>query len=126
MLPRRGALRPPGALPWAIPLRPCGAPEMLSGAPQGRHGGARGIAPGRRMPPEPNKPLTPREVALLRAWIDQGLPWDDALLPPPAAPAHWAFRPIGRPAVPAGGPTPIDAFLARARRERGLVAAAEA
>src|SRR5437899_3837533 len=26
-------------------------------------------------PPEKGKPLTPAQVALLRAWIDQGVPW---------------------------------------------------
>jgi hypothetical protein len=77
-------------------------------------------------PPGRGKRLAPREVALLRAWIDQGLTWDDALLPPPAAPTHWAFRPIRRPAVPPGGPTPIDAILAQARRERELTPGTEA
>src|SRR5262249_5731117 len=59
-----------------------------------------------------------------------GLSWDDALLPPPGPPEHWAFRPVVRPAVPpAAGSwarTSIDAFLAAAHRARGLTPAAEA
>ena len=82
-----------------------------------------------KMPPEGPR-LTEEQVGVLRAWIDQGLVWDDRLVPPPyaAALSHWAFRPIARPAVPSTqtfsslpsplrgeGPekrgNPLDAFL---------------
>ena len=88
-----------------------------------------GALPDRLMPPEGSgKRLTPDQVALFRAWIDQGLPWDDALLPPPAVPSHWAFQPVRRPSVPpsANASNPIDAFLADARRKHGLTPTAAA
>src|SRR5689334_6292411 len=77
--------------------------------------------------PEKGDPLTPEQVGLLRAWIDQGALW-----PAPsgaagaagaagasveAAEVHWAFRPVVRPSVPAlalasgrskTAPNPID------------------
>jgi hypothetical protein len=83
------------------------------------------------MPPSGER-LSPEEVGLLRAWIDQGLSWDDNLLPPPAvASKHWAFQPVRRPeAPPVRHPdwvrTPVDAFIAAAQDARGLVPAPEA
>src|SRR5688500_13343298 len=52
-----------------------------------------------RMPPE-GKPLTAEQIALLKAWIEQGAkaPKDEQ---PEADPAkHWAFQPVRRPVVP--------------------------
>jgi hypothetical protein len=73
-----------------------------------------------RMPPQ-GKRLTAEEIGVLRAWVDQGLAWDDALLPPTVASDHWAFRPVRRPPVPSGGGrTPVDAFLEAAMRARGV------
>ncbi|MEY4567624.1 MAG: hypothetical protein RLY14_2594, partial [Planctomycetota bacterium] len=43
-----------------------------------------------RMPPE-GKPLSEAEQSLLRSWIEQGAKWEK----------HWAFEPIGTPAIPA-------------------------
>jgi hypothetical protein len=86
---------------------------------------------GETMPPG-NKPLTAEQVGLLRAWIDQGLKWDDALLPPSSTTAsHWAFRPVKRPEVPRvkNAPwvrTPIDAFIAAQQEAAGVSPAAEA
>jgi hypothetical protein len=78
-----------------------------------------------RMPPESEgEGLPEKDVALLRAWIDQGAKAPDE--PVPGDPRdHWAFRPPTRPAVPAvraGGPAPnpVDAFLAAERAKRGL------
>ena len=45
-------------------------------------------------PPKANRPLSPRQVALLRRWVDDGATWG----------RHWAFEPIGTPRPP--GPTP--------------------
>ncbi len=61
--------------------------------------------PKRRMPPPDAGPaLTASEVTLLRDWIDQGLSWDDNLLPPPPVKSsHWAFQTPRRPAIPAVG-----------------------
>ena len=67
--------------------------------------------------------LTAAEVALLRAWIDQGLAWDEELLPSGLKSDHWAFLPVRRPAVPpttAWSRNPVDAFVAAGHRERGL------
>ena len=68
-----------------------------------------------RMPPE-GAALTAEQVALLRAWIDQGArsPADEVAESDPRR--HWAFLPIVRPRVPVGGDaawvrSPIDAFL---------------
>jgi hypothetical protein len=77
-----------------------------------------------RMPPE-GAPLTEKQVALLREWIDQG-----AKAPPDERPeedprAHWAFQRPRRPAVPsvqnaAWVRNPIDAFLAAEHEKHGL------
>jgi hypothetical protein len=68
------------------------------------------------------KRLTAQQIETLRAWIEQGLPWDDRVLPPPAPPEHRFFRRVVRPAVPksATASTPIDAFLEVARKEKEL------
>jgi hypothetical protein len=69
-----------------------------------------------RMPPD--EPLEPAQIATLRRWIAEGALW----------PAHWAYRPLERPAVPEiGDPvlrgwcrTEIDRFIAAEFVERGL------
>jgi hypothetical protein len=78
-----------------------------------------------RMPPESEGVrLSDAEVAVLRAWIDQG-----AKAPPEPTPAdprkHWAYQPPVRPVVPRSadapwGKNPIDAFLAAGYQSRGL------
>src|SRR5688500_290935 len=40
-----------------------------------------GAARGKVMPPRGER-LTDAQVAVLRAWVDEGLAWDDAMLPP--------------------------------------------
>ena len=106
--------------------------------------------PKRRMPPpEAGPALKPAEIAILRDWIDQGLNWDDNLLPPPAIKSdHWSFQTPVRPAIPlvacppaarppatgaAAGPaiashdvaawsrSPIDVFIAVEHLRQGLV-----
>ena len=58
-----------------------------------------------RMPPAGPR-LTLDEVAILRAWIDQGATWDtpgpadEDVGPTPATLSHWSFQPIGRPVPP--------------------------
>ena len=85
-----------------------------------------------RMPPDGEEPLTDEQIALLRAWIDQGLSWDDKLLPTPKRKSdHWAFQPVVRPEVPRIEPsdwikTPVDAFVAKGHAETGLAHAPEA
>lgn len=80
-----------------------------------------------RMPPD-QEPLSEIQVAKFRAWIDQGLSWDDELLPPPQVESdHWAFQKISRPEVPrmiaaTMKAHPIDAFIATRQHERGIQA----
>src|SRR5204862_3904308 len=78
-----------------------------------------------RMPPESEGvPLSPVEVATLRAWIDQG-----AHAPPEPTPRdprqHWAYQSPRRPAIPrvadpSWARNPVDALLAAAHQGRGL------
>jgi hypothetical protein len=71
--------------------------------------------------------LTAEQVRLLRDWIDQGLTWDDALLPPAGAKStHWAFQPVKRPAVPNTSKHPVDSFILAKLNVRGLAFAPEA
>jgi hypothetical protein len=58
------------------------------------------------MPPEGER-LTTGEIALLRAWIDQGAAWPKGLVlvaekQPPTSTKHrhWAYQPLRRPALP--------------------------
>jgi hypothetical protein len=70
-----------------------------------------------KMPPaKSGKKLTPREVAILKKWIEQGAPWQ----------GHWAFLPVRRPAPPevrhpAWVKNPIDAFLLARLEKEGLL-----
>src|SRR5262245_14374181 len=77
---------------------------------------------GERMPPVGKaEPLTEKQVATLKAWIEQGARWED----------HWSFLPPTKPALPrvsnkAWVRDPLDAFvLARLERE-GLTPEPEA
>ncbi len=71
--------------------------------------------PARRMPPpySDRKPLTEKEVATVRAWIEQGAKWQ----------SHWSFTAPVRPSMPAVKNqswvrNPIDSFvLARLEKE---------
>src|SRR6185503_15951005 len=69
-----------------------------------------------RMPPvDSHKKLTPKQIARLKLWIDEGATWGQ----------HWAFTSIVRPAVPQIAKSigtvrnPIDSFvLERLSREK--------
>ncbi len=60
-----------------------------------------------RMPPEGKaEPLTKKQIATLKTWIEQGAKWED----------HWSFLPPRKPAVPAVRDKawvrdPLDAFV---------------
>ncbi|QDT69061.1 Planctomycete cytochrome C [Planctomycetes bacterium MalM25] len=77
------------------------------------------------MPPDDDK-LTDEEIELLTRWIDEGAVWPgqmDAVGEEKSD--HWSFQPIVRPPVPGasddgGASNPIDAFLLKSLRERGL------
>ncbi len=72
---------------------------------------------GERMPPTGER-LSAAQIALLKAWIEAGASWPEADSTRAAntdkQPAHWAWQPIKKPAVPptAAKPgNPIDAFI---------------
>ncbi len=84
------------------------------------------------MPPEDEgTPLTNEEVALLRAWIEQGAVWPESADPQVAQSSHWAFQPIGNPKIPEvkhkkwvrNG---IDAFILRKLESEGIEPSPEA
>ncbi len=84
------------------------------------------------MPPDGK--LSDREIADLKRWISEGLPWpenesvvveqtfEDRLTQ--QRKNHWSFQPILRPQVPDAarvmGATPIDAFLLEKLQQHGL------
>jgi hypothetical protein len=79
------------------------------------------------MPPEDAAdPISNEQIGILRAWIDQGLKWDDQLLPPLSVEVnHWAFKPVNQPAVPSVHNkswirTPVDTFIAAAHQAKSL------
>jgi len=85
-----------------------------------------------RMPPDgEGTPLTPEQVALLRAWIEQGATWPDEADAAVVRSKHWSFQPITPPPLPAVRDSawvinPVDAFiLARLERE-GIMPSPEA
>ena len=62
-----------------------------------------GLDPELKMPPKEKTPLTSDEVALLRAWIDQGAKWPRhaAVAGASRKSEHWAYQPIREISVPA-------------------------
>ena len=67
------------------------------------------------MPPaKSHKTVTPKQVELIKQWIDSGAKWGE----------HWAFTRIEKPklagAPMANGANPIDAFVGAKLAERGL------
>jgi len=70
----------------------------------------------RRMPPASSgRTLTPKQIELIREWIDQGAKWE----------SHWSFDPPKRPALPevkdkAWPNNPIDAFVLARLEADGL------
>ncbi|MBC8065246.1 MAG: DUF1549 domain-containing protein, partial [Chlorobia bacterium] len=79
--------------------------------------------PAMRMPPQDSgvKPLTPAEIEILRAWINQGAPYEK----------HWAFIPPKMPPLPAvrdvqWPKNPLDWFVLAKLEASGLKPEAEA
>lgn len=93
-----------------------------------------GLEEDMQMPPEGHgSPLTTDQVALLRAWIDQGAPWPAEADGDPRrvrGQNHWAFQPIVAVAVPEQDDTwvqnPIDAFILDHLESNGVRPSAEA
>ncbi len=67
-------------------------------------------------PPKAHKTLTAAQKERLRMWIAQGAEYQ----------MHWAYLPIHRPAVPAAGAHPVDAFIRQRLAAENLQAAAGA
>ena len=80
-----------------------------------------GIDPDTKMPPK-GPGLNTRQIALLRAWIDQGARFPRSAYATPPKTSHWAFQPLSHDAPPkiAGGSNPIDAFVGRQLATSGL------
>ena len=83
-----------------------------------------------RMPPE-GEPLKADQIAALRNWIVQNAQSPADEQPERDPREHWAFRPIVRPPVPevanaAWVRNPIDAFIAQAHEQHGLIPQVEA
>ncbi|MCH7725053.1 MAG: PSD1 domain-containing protein [Planctomycetes bacterium] len=86
------------------------------------------------MPPEDEgERLSAREIAILRAWIDHGAKWPDALagedrLKPTTS--HWSFQSVASPSPPGGSDglanSPIDAFILASLKSNGLKMSPEA
>ena len=71
--------------------------------------------------------LSPAEVGLMRAWIDQGAVWPEGLDPKEysAQSVHWAYRPLAKTALPqlkrsSWIRTPIDRFILAKLQEKKL------
>jgi hypothetical protein len=88
--------------------------------------------------PKDGEPLPPAQIALLKAWIDQGAVWPKSATADPAPavesarePQHWAYRRPVRPALPAvqqadWARTPIDRFVLARLEKEGLHPSPEA
>ena len=76
-----------------------------------------------RMPPKGER-LTAAQLGVLKAWIDQGAKWPDDGSASTSA-DWWSFKPVKRPAVPAGD-NPVDHFIRTKLRDKGLSPSPEA
>ena len=82
-----------------------------------------------RMPPKGER-LSPKEIATISTWINEGMQWNEKLFPTPLLTSdHWAFQPIQQPDVPKhvsnDGPhssnrTAVDAFLRQQQEALGI------
>ena len=91
-----------------------------------------GLRPEGAMPKKGDR-LTPDQIALLRAWIDQGADFPDAAsVVLKNSRDHWAFKPPVRPPLPAIHNAtqvvrnPIDAFVIARLEQEGLKPSPEA
>ena len=115
--------------------------DVRAKATAGGESGAKGIVPGKSgeseiykrvvsadkklvMPPEGNERLTDKEAGALRAWIDAGAKWPDALSGEKKE-VHWAFVAPKRPDLPVnrdpkGSAHPVDLFVQAKLASMGL------
>ncbi|MGA0134110.1 MAG: PSD1 and planctomycete cytochrome C domain-containing protein, partial [Opitutales bacterium] len=84
-----------------------------------RHAGGKEVA----AMPSDDKRIPEKAVAALTEWVRQGLPWPKEAGPAISDPrAHWAFQPVGNPAVP----QPKDPSRARNEVDRFLMSGLDA
>jgi mono/diheme cytochrome c family protein len=85
-----------------------------------------GLEPDAIMPPKGER-LTPEQVGILRAWIDQGANWPDTTTTR-AQSAHWSLQPVKAPVVPPTNSniSPVDAFITVRLATNGLTLSAPA
>jgi hypothetical protein len=87
--------------------------------------------------PKDGDPLPAAQIALIRAWIDQGAAWPErgdaatATQGGEEEPRHWAYRPPARPALPEIRKSdwvrnPIDRFILARLEKEGLAPRPEA
>jgi len=83
--------------------------------------------------PKNGDPLTAKQVAVLRKWIQMGATWPDDLTLVEDKGPWWSTEPIANPPVPSVSPadetwarTPVDRFIVHKLREHGLAPSAEA
>ena len=85
-----------------------------------------------KMPPDEEPSLDADQQKVLRAWVNEGVTWNEATLPTPVPDSdHWAFQPIVRPDIPivTGKDwirTPVDHFIAAEQERIGIEPAPEA
>ena len=92
------------------------------------------LVPDLEMPPKgKGEALTPKQVGMLRAWIDQGAKWDREEISKPVEKSDWwSLLPLQRPAVPtlenrkSQIANPIDSFVVSKLTEKGLHQSPEA
>jgi len=82
-----------------------------------------GLDPNLRMPPK-DEALSPRQIGVLRRWIDDGAAWpDEASAAVPDKTDWWSLKPLAKPSPPApaaGHVNEVDAWLAATLKEKGL------
>jgi mono/diheme cytochrome c family protein len=81
------------------------------------------------MPPKGDA-LSPEQVGILRAWIDQGAKWETQLAATTQT-TNWSLRPLSSPAIPvvknlAWVRTPLDAFVIKELEARQMSPSPEA
>ena len=78
------------------------------------------------MPPEgEGTPLSAAQIAILRAWIEQGATWPSQTATANTGTEYWSFQPIKRPPIPAvtdrsWTANPIDAFVLARLESEGI------
>jgi len=88
--------------------------------------------PGLTAMPPTGPRLSAEQIAVLRAWIDQGALWNGESTPAalakvaPGRPEHWAFQPIRRIAVANDEANSIDGFVRARLLKEGIAPSPEA